>query len=209
MDNGIIRIRNKIQSALYYCTLYWYYRCIFASLGARSFIKSKGLRLENPKNIHIGKRVFIGNNTWLAASPHVASDPKLYIEDQVSIGRFNQIYSTTCITIQKNVLTADRVYISDSTHDSQDVSIPIKAQKVTSKGPLVIGEGTWIGINACIVGASIGKNCVVGANSVVTKNVPDYCIVGGIPAIILKRFNPLTGVWERTNKSGEFLMPNS
>lgn len=63
---------------------------------------------------------------------------------------------------------------------------------------VIISDGTWIGTNAVIVGnVKIGKNCVIGANSVVTKDIPDYCIAAGIPARIIKRYNIETHSWER------------
>ena len=196
---------SKFRSTIYYALGYWYYKAIFGKLGSRSMIKTRGLRLEFPGNIFIGNRVFISTNAWLAASPHVNTHPKLVIKDGVNIGRYNQIYSTSSIIIEENVLIADRVFISDSAHGSQDISLPIMYQKITTKGAMVIGKGTWIGINVAIIGASVGKNCVIGANSVVTKNIPDYCIVSGSPAVIIKRFNTDTKHWERTTKDGEFL----
>ena len=153
--------------------------------------------MEHPENIKVGDKVYIGYQTWLAATPHVSSAPELIIGDGSSIGRWNQLYSTTSIIVEEKVLTADRVFISDSWHDWMDIHVPIMEQPVKSKGGMRIGAGTWIGINACIVGANIGKNCVIGANSVVTKDIPDYCIVGGIPAKILKQYNPATGKWEK------------
>ena len=190
---------------MYYSTIYWYHKSIFGGLGNRSRISSSGLRLEHPENIFIGDRVYVGENSWLAASPHTESLPELIIKRGCAIGRFNQIYSTTSITLEEYVLTADRVFISESAHGFQDVNVPIMHQKITSKGPIIIGSGTWIGINACIIGASVGKNCVIGANSVVTKNIPDNCIVGGNPSTIIKRYNLQTEQWVKVDQDGNFL----
>ncbi len=195
----------KFKSLIYYSTIYWYYKLIFGKLGRKCVIKSTGLRLEYPSNIFLGSKVFVGAYSWLAATPHIISNPKLILSDGVSLGRYNQIYSTTSITIEENVLTADRVFISDSAHNSQNINLAIMFQNITSKGGITIGAGTWIGINACIIGASVGKNCVIGANSVITKNIPDYCIVGGNPAIIIKRFDLDSRMWLRTSKEGKFL----
>lgn len=198
------RFFDRIFLILYYLTTYWYYKIIFGELGSRTVIKSTGSRIENPKNIFIGSKVFIGRYSWLAASPHVSKTPKLIIKDNVSIGRFNQVYSNSEITIENSVLTADRVYISDGTHESKDIDIPIMSQGISSRGPMTIGAGSWIGINACIIGASIGKNCVIAANSVVVKDIPDYCIVGGVPARIIKRYNLKSKNWEQTHEDGSF-----
>lgn len=63
---------------------------------------------------------------------------------------------------------------------------------------MIIGEGSWIGTNVVIVGnVRIGKRCVIGANSVVTKDIPNHCIAVGIPAKVVKQYNVHTGCWER------------
>ena len=62
---------------------------------------------------------------------------------------------------------------------------------------VTIGEDSWIGENVCICGASIGKHCVIGANSVVTKDIPDYCVAAGIPAKVIKKYNFEKNSWDR------------
>jgi acetyltransferase-like isoleucine patch superfamily enzyme len=62
----------------------------------------------------------------------------------------------------------------------------------------IIGDGSWIGANAVITaGVQIGRNVVVAGGSVVTKNVPDYAVVGGNPARVLKQYNLDTQSWEK------------
>ena len=53
----------------------------------------------------------------------------------------------------------------------------------------------------CILGASVGKHCVIGANSVVTKDIPDYCVAVGSPAVVVKRYNTINKKWEKYNHS--------
>jgi len=66
-----------------------------------------------------------------------------------------------------------------------------------NRGPIIIKTGAWIGNGARLVGSlTVGRNSVVGANCYLDRDVPDYCLVGGIPAMILKRYNLGTGVWE-------------
>ena len=103
------------------------------------------------------------------------------------------------IIIGKKVLTADKVYISDNLHSYEDVTIPIIDQKIKQINHVEIGDGTWIGENVCILGVKIGKNCVIGANSVVTKDIPDYSVVVGSPAVIIKKFNITANRWEKSD----------
>jgi acetyltransferase-like isoleucine patch superfamily enzyme len=78
-------------------------------------------------------------------------------------------------------------------------------QSVVQVAEVTIGDGAWLGENVCIVGASVGRNCVIGANAVVTKNIPDHCIATGIPAKIIKRYNFELNDWQKTNESGDFI----
>ena len=78
--------------------------------------------------------------------------------------------------------------------------IPIKDQGISMEenSSVVIGEDSWIGTKATIIGkVHVGKHCVIGANSVVTKSIPDYCIAVGSPARIIKRYNPEIKKWEK------------
>ena len=64
-----------------------------------------------------------------------------------------------------------------------------------------VGDGTWIGEKVIILpGTSVGKKCVIGAGSIITKDVPDYCMAVGNPARVIKKYNTDTGVWEKTSK---------
>jgi acetyltransferase-like isoleucine patch superfamily enzyme len=83
-------------------------------------------------------------------------------------------------------MIADRVYISDIDHEYRDDRLPVIAQGVYSKGPVLLKAGCWIGVGAVILpGVTVGRNAVVGANAVVTRDVPDFAVVGGVPAKIL------------------------
>jgi acetyltransferase-like isoleucine patch superfamily enzyme len=178
---------------------------VFKNYSILSII-DRPLKINGGKNIFIGKRVTVQYKTWLAALPLTGEKKcELVIKDGAVIGHFNHIYATKSIIIEENVLTADKVYISDNLHDYADPTVPILKQKIIQKNPVIIGAGSWIGENVCIIGASVGKNSVIGANSVVTKDIPDYCVVAGVPAKIIKRYNFEQKQWEKTNPQGEFL----
>lgn len=154
------------------------------------------LRLEGKENIYIHKGVIIQKMSWLAAVPLTnAPTCKLTIGKNTIIGHFNHIYATGELTIGEHVLTADKVYIADNQHQYDDVNTPVHLQPIKQFPPMHIGDGTWIGENVCILGVSIGKNCVIGANSVVTKEIPDYCVAVGAPAKVVKQFDLKTKTW--------------
>ena len=97
------------------------------------------------------------------------------------------------VIIEDDVVMADRVYISDASHNSQNDQAPIINQGTDFYGNIHIKQGCWIGIGACIMpGVTIGRNAIVGANAVVANDVPDYSKVGGVPAKILgeKKVDP-------------------
>lgn len=196
---------GKLKIVFYYILIYPYYKAVLKSLGSRSKILSP-LKISGPSNISIGNRVNIEYKTWLAAVAHTNSATcNLIIEDGTSIGHFNHIYATSMIHIGKNVLTADRVYISDNLHSYKNIDLPIKDQPIQQIQEVKIGDGAWLGENVCVIGACIGKGCVVGANSVVTKNIPDYCVAVGAPAKIIKRYNFELNEWLKTAPDGSFI----
>jgi acetyltransferase-like isoleucine patch superfamily enzyme len=156
------------------------------------------LRVDGKENISIENNVVIQRMTWIAAVPLTGKDScHLIIGEGTVIGHLNHIFATSEIIIGKHVLTADKVFISDNQHEFRDIKMPILSQGITQLNKVKIGDGTWIGENVCIIGASIGKNCVIGANSVVTKNIPDYSVAVGIPAKVIKKFNLKTEQWEK------------
>jgi len=153
------------------------------------------LRISGHKNIYIGNNVIIGCKIWLTVRNENNPDAILTISDGCRIGNFNHIYATHSIIIENDVLTADKVYISDNSHNYDKVDIPIYKQAIIQKNDVTIGEGSWIGENVCIIGAKIGKHCVIGANSVVLNDIPDCCVAAGSPAKIVKKYDKKTNSW--------------
>ncbi|EIF2259261.1 TPA: acyltransferase [Vibrio cholerae] len=163
-------------------------RCRFKSLGVRSYIY-RATRVNGHANISIGKRTGISEFAWLMVDTTANKTPQLIIGDDVYIGRLLHLVCFDEVIIESSVLIADKVYISDNLHDYQDVSKPIKEQPIIVKNKVKIGSGSWIGENVSIIGANVGKNSVIAANSVVTKDIPDYCVAAGIPAKVIKRYD--------------------
>ena len=132
---------------------------------------------------------FIGNNSIIRPSTDI------YVHNETS----SLMIGYNKIQIGNGVLTGPHVFIADHNHNYENPHKPIYMQgvKIKQNAIVKIGDGTWIGTNAVIVGSvQIGKNCVIGANSVVTKNIPDYCIAVGSPAKVIKRYNFESKQWE-------------
>ena len=174
----------------------------FAQFGKNVFIFDP--QVWDPQHIHLGSNLWIGDKVWLAVSSN-RSDSKLVIKDKVRIGRFSEIYALQSIILEDGVVAAENVYISDNTHAYNDINRFIRDQEVEYTGEVVIGSGTWIGRNVCIISCTIGKNCIIGAYSFVKQDIPDYCVVVGNPARIVKRYNPNTQNWEKTDRDGNFI----
>ena len=114
-------------------------------------------------------------------------------------GYNNHITCVRSVSIGSFVLTANNVYISDNIHAYEDITKPVIQQPVKFKKAVSIGDGAWIGENVSIIGANVGRNSVVGANSVVTVDIPDYSVAVGIPAKIIKRFIPEKNKWVKVS----------
>ena len=110
------------------------------------------------------------------------------IGNHTRIGIHNTIIGP--VTIGNHVNLAQGITVTALNHNFKDTTLRIDEQGI-STNPVVIGDDVWIGANAVILpGVTIGRHVVVAAGAVVTKDVPDNCVVGGIPAKILKDLNP-------------------
>ena len=184
--------------------LFWYWRRRL-NIGKDSRI-IRPLRIAGGKSICIGNHVIVKEGCWIECQPLTNNhSPRLVINDGCVLGHFNEIYSTSDIQLDKCVLTADRVYISDNFHCYSDPAIPILKQPIQQNRKVRIGEGSWLGVNVCVMGASIGKHCVIGANSVVIHDIPDYCVAVGAPARIVKRYDFSAQQWRKTDQKGNFI----
>ena len=181
------------------CRLFaWFNSYAFGAFGKHNYLFD--LELLNPQNI------FLGSNLWISKTRLASSKGgKLIIGNHVAIGRFSKIYALQSIIIEDGVLMAENTFISDNTHTFTDITTPVRDQDIKPLGNVVIGSGTWIGRNVVVNGCKIGRNCIIGAYTFLKKDIPDYCVVVGNPARIVKRYNPQSGQWEKTDKDGNFI----
>jgi acetyltransferase-like isoleucine patch superfamily enzyme len=172
---------------------------------------SSSARIIRPLRIVGARYMFVEANSTVQVGAYIAllkihpQVPELRIGEGAMIGSHIHIIGTRRIVIGRRALLADRVYLSDNLHEYTDISRPILAQGLRQIADVEIGEGAWIGENVCIIGSSVGCNSVIGANSVVTRDIPDYCMAAGAPAVIHKRYCPDSKVWRRTDALGIFI----
>ncbi len=141
--------------------------------------------------IQLGNRVTIGKNAIIRPSNMYGGSigAGLIVGDNSNIGPGAYIGCTGLITIGNNVMMSPGVSIYAENHNFSDTSIPMKEQGVTVSF-VTIEDDCWIASNSSILaGVTIGKGSVVAAGSVVTKNVPPFSVVAGIPATVIKSRN--------------------
>lgn len=168
----------------------------------------KSIKSITPEYISLGRRCYIGYNgriEGVSRYNNISYIPNIVIEDGVSIQQNIHLTCANSVRIGKNTAIAANVTITDIDHPYINIDIPIECQDLVVKS-VSIGEDCKIYNGAVILqGVNIGKHCVVGANSVVSKSIPDYCVVVGAPARIVKRFDFELMIWRKTNPDGLFI----
>ena len=177
----------------------------------------ENLKIERPRRIydaqliHIGNDVSIGPGSLLVpqriypshvmSHPEIKHDmqtfnPKIVIGNRVTSTGMLTIAAMQEVTIEDDVMFALNVLIADGMHGFENANEPYKYQKMWKISPIVIKRGCWIGQNVVIMpGVTVGELSIIGANSVVTKSVPDRCIAYGAPARVVKQWDEATQRW--------------
>ena len=177
------------------------YKPFFGKFGFPSYI-GKPVFIGNFKRIFIGKRVRIFPGARIEV---IGKNSSIVFEDNISIGQNLHITSATNLIIGKNTTIAENVFITSVEHNYQEIDVHIMNQK-NIIGETKIGENCFIGYGAVIqAGTILGKQCIVGANAVVRGTFPDYSVIVGVPARIVKRYDEKSGVWKKTVKDGVFI----
>lgn len=168
-----------------------------------------------PAVLHCVQRVAIGQDTMLGpeatlsvgmlAPVSSATDVVITVGDRCTLGRGITIVAHERVEIGDDTFAGHSVYITDQNHGYEDVTTPIGRQ-MWRNAPVRIGAGCWLGHGSTILpGTTIGDHVVVAAGAVVTGGVPDYCVVAGVPARVIRRYLPEQG-WVRTDGAGEPLI---
>ncbi len=168
----------------------------FGKFGNVSYI-GKPISLEGKKNIFIGNRVRIYPGVRMEA----ANGGSIVIEDNTSIAQnFHITSDNEPLIIGKNTTISGNVFITNLDHDYRDITKHIMDQDRLVKTTR-IGENCFIGYGSAIqAGTVLGKHCVVGTNAVVRGTFPDYSVIVGVPAHIVKRYDPQTKEWEKISR---------
>lgn len=172
----------------------------------KSFYIDKTCDIRGIDRMYFGKNVVVQKDCWLnIAYDNPCNKHMIEVGDNSNIGRRSTISASNKIILGKSVLLGPNVLISDHNHEYKNIEIPIMNQGITSyENCIIIGDNTWLGTNSVILGnVTIGKNCIVAANSVVNNNIPDYCIAAGNPAKVVKYFDIETGKWVGVNSEDE------
>ncbi|MYM60717.1 acetyltransferase [Vibrio sp. OCN044] len=199
----------KKFSSLYECygfigVFYLFICIIYTKL---SFRQARLIRLpfdiRNRSYIKIGKNLTTGRNCRLET--YNKNKVGLILGDNCELNDNVHIACAESIVIMDNVLIASRVFITDLNHGCYSNSSPSLPESIVSKRPLdsskvVIGDNCWLGEGVVITkGVQLGKNCIVAANSVVTKSFPKNSIVGGVPAKVIKFYDEDSQEWKTAN----------
>jgi serine acetyltransferase len=172
----------------------------FASFGPRSLLAFPTGSIFGEKWISVGDQTMVAEQVTLSAGMmpghDLGSAPVLLIGDRCVIGRGSHIVAHHRIQVGDDVYTGPYVYITDQNHSYADPDAPIGRQW-PANAAVSIGAGSWLGTGAVVLpGSVIGRNVVVAAGSVVRGTVPDHCVVAGVPAEIVREYEPGIG-WRR------------
>ena len=160
--------------------------------------------IRGRKYINYGKNLSLGTGCRIEIFDNGRNEPTLKFGNNVQLNDYVHIVGMNSVTIGNNVLMASHIFISDNSHgsykgdemDSAPTIPPMEREYPTA--PISIGDNTWICEGVVIMpGTEIGQGCIIGAHSIVRGSIPDNCIAVGNPARVIKKYNFITGHWER------------
>lgn len=170
------------------------YKLYFNSYGSMSYIDRPLYIDKNNGFISTGNKLRIQPGLRMEIT---SCEGEIEIGDNVSIGQNVHITSGGKLKIGSNSTILGNVFITNIDHDYKEIGVPILDQKHFIHETF-IGDNCFIGYGVAIqAGTKLGKQCIVGTNSVVRGEFPDYCVIVGVPAKVIKKYNFKTNCWER------------
>jgi acetyltransferase-like isoleucine patch superfamily enzyme len=183
--------------------------------------KPTNLTIQQPRTICNPEHIFFGDDVWLGRGslliaitrypgssmvhPFIQQEvqhftPTISVGSRVTATAGLQIAAMGEVTVEDDVMFASNINITDGLHGYESAYEPYKYQKMFRIAPIRVKRGCWIGQNVVILpGVTIGELSIVGANSVVTKSIPDRCIAAGSPARVIKRWDENSHQWISQN----------
>jgi carbonic anhydrase/acetyltransferase-like protein (isoleucine patch superfamily) len=183
----------------------------FGAFGAHSVICFPYDTIVNPYAISIGSSTVVSRDVALSAGivpdqPGLPADV-VRIGDRCLIGRGSSIVGHGSIVIEDDVWTGQHVHITDMNHGYERFDMPISRQGSPVR-PVRIGAGSWLGHGVVVLpGVDIGRHVVVGAGSIVTRDLPDNAVAVGAPARVVRRYDPVLG-WVDVGSEAETELVN-
>jgi acetyltransferase-like isoleucine patch superfamily enzyme len=166
------------------------YAAIFKDIKMPGYI-GKPILMRGLKHIKLGRRVRIFPN----ARFEVHGNGEIDIREDVSIGQGFHITSQGSLVVNSGTVISGNVVVTNIDHDYEDISVPVLLQRHIVR-KTKIGKNCFIGFGAVIqAGTELGDHCVVGANSVVRGHYPDYTVVAGVPAKVIKVYDHSMKKW--------------
>lgn len=190
------------------------YKKVIKQLISKSYCYLFGIKYVKGFNLGInakvvgGKRLFLDKNVCIRNNfvMVIQYTGRVEIGEGTDIGQSSRIGYQGYIKIGREVLTGPNVFIADYNHQYRNVSKSILSQgnyfikKNDGEANIEIGDGSWLGINVVVVGnVRIGKHCIIGANSVVSHDIPDYSVACGAPCKVIRQYNFETKTWDKIN----------
>ncbi|MEK5030939.1 glycosyltransferase [Paenibacillus sp. FSL R7-0302] len=176
---------------------------ISPSLFYRLYRYGTGCRIAMDGFLSLPEQTAFGTDVKIRAGyrldipvPAENGSPRIVIGNRCDCSNFLTISAINRVELKDNVMTGPHVFITDARQ--------VWEKEGSSVSTVVIGENSWIGAHSSILGnVKIGTGCVVGAGSVVLRDIPDYCVVAGNPAEFRRIYDPSSGDWVRVNSETE------
>ena len=133
--------------------------------------------------LEVGQHTLLEPHVWLTA----AGDARIRIGSGTFLNIGVMVAAVDLVEIGDHCMFANGCFVTDGNHRFDDPDRPVPWQGFSSKGPTRVCDNVWCGANVVVTsGVTVGERCVIGANSVVTTDLPPFSIAAGAPARVLK-----------------------